>query len=87
MAVGIYFLAGRIGASGGYCAGCGACHAPFGVCRNGYCGKSVAFFENIGTVQDGIGKRSRSRSWCRMLGDAKKLVVTRGEIAFDHACF
>ena len=43
-------------------------------------------FENIGTVQDGIGTISQPQL-VQDAGDAKKLVVTRGEIAFDHACF
>src|SRR5690606_5649005 len=45
-----------------------------------------ALFENVGTVQDGI----RSISLPRLVDDkpnAKELVVTRGEIAFDNVRF
>ena len=45
-----------------------------------------ALFENIGTVQDGIG----SISMPRMVDDepnAKPLAVTKGEITFDHVGF
>ncbi len=43
-------------------------------------------FENIGTVQDGIGTISQPQL-VRDTHDAKHLVVERGEITFDKVCF
>nr|WP_321456158.1 ABC transporter ATP-binding protein [uncultured Cohaesibacter sp.] len=43
-------------------------------------------FENIGTVQDGIGTISQPQR-VQDKADAKQLVVSRGEIVFDNACF
>nr|WP_321980413.1 ABC transporter ATP-binding protein [uncultured Cohaesibacter sp.] len=43
-------------------------------------------FENIGTVQDGIGTISQPQL-VRDTRDAKHLVVERGEITFDKVCF
>jgi ATP-binding cassette, subfamily B, multidrug efflux pump len=45
-----------------------------------------ALFENIGTVQDGIGSISLPRLVEDKL-DAKELVVSKGEIVFDHVRF
>ncbi|WP_090073107.1 ABC transporter ATP-binding protein [Cohaesibacter marisflavi] len=43
-------------------------------------------FENIGTVQDGIGTISQPQL-VRDTHDAKHLIVERGEITFDKVCF
>jgi ATP-binding cassette, subfamily B, multidrug efflux pump len=45
-----------------------------------------ALFENIGTVQDGIGSISLPRL-VEDKPDAKELVVNKGEIVFDHVRF
>jgi len=46
----------------------------------------ASLFEHIGTVQDGITTLSRPRTVLDR-GDAKPLVVTRGEVRFDHVGF
>jgi len=46
----------------------------------------AALFEHIGTVQDGINTLARVHTVVDA-PDAKPLVVTRGEIAFDHVTF
>jgi ATP-binding cassette subfamily B multidrug efflux pump len=46
----------------------------------------AALFEHIGTVQDGINTLARSHAIVDR-PDAKPLVVTRGEIRYDHVSF
>ncbi|MDP9012026.1 MAG: ABC transporter ATP-binding protein/permease, partial [Pseudomonadota bacterium] len=46
----------------------------------------ASLFEQIGTVQDGIGTLTRRRTVLDR-PDAKRLQVTRGEIRFDHVTF
>ena len=46
----------------------------------------TTLFENIGTVQDGIGTFTRAAK-VQDAPDAHTLKVTRGEVEFDHVCF
>ncbi|HEU4621198.1 MAG TPA: ABC transporter ATP-binding protein [Burkholderiaceae bacterium] len=46
----------------------------------------ASLFEHMGTVQDGINTLSRPHTVIDK-PDAKPLVVTRGEIRFEHVCF
>ena len=46
----------------------------------------ASLFENVGTVQDGIGTLTRARAVVDQ-PDARPLEVTRGEVLFDHVRF